>query len=409
MNFSPQQSNALSEVATWLSSSTTDKPFFYLAGYAGTGKTTLAKHLVEGIEGEVLFAAYTGKAALQLQKSGCPNPTTIHQLIYRLREPSATAIAALEERIKATSDETEITEWKKELKELKKPQFVLNPESRLRDVELLVLDECSMVNEELASDLLSFSVPILVLGDPGQLPPVSGEGYFTGGTPDILLTEIHRQAKDNPIIALSMFIRENGYVPWNFSSQAGLFPTTKLKESSILAASQIICGKNTTRRYRNQQVRKLMGLSGMYPQAHEKLICLRNNRKVGIFNGLFAEVKEVNTNTSEPIEDYRIECELLTELGQELTLPLISLYFEEYEIPKILETLPFYVGKQNEHFDYGYAITVHKSQGSQFDKLLVIDDGMFNWGRKYAEARTRWLYTAVTRAVESVFMVKSSI
>ena len=67
-----------------------------------------------------------------------------------------------------------------------------------------------MVDEELGRDLLSFGKPVLVLGDPAQLPPVKGGGFFTEAEPDIMLTEVHRQAADNPIIRMSMVVREGG-------------------------------------------------------------------------------------------------------------------------------------------------------------------------------------------------------
>ena len=57
-----------------------------------------------------------------------------------------------------------------------------------------------MVDEDLGRDLLSFGKPVLVLGDPAQLPPVKGGGFFTEAEPDVMLTEVHRQAADNPII-----------------------------------------------------------------------------------------------------------------------------------------------------------------------------------------------------------------
>src|SRR3954469_18553543 len=179
MSWSPQQDAALKAVAEWLRRG--DKPVFRLFGYAGTGKTTLARHIAEGVDGDVAFGAYTGKAALVLRSKGCADASTIHSMIYRSRE----------------SDEGG-------------PQFVLNRQSAAAKADLIVIDECSMVDEELGRDLLSFGRPVLVLGDPAQLPPVKGGGFFTEAEPDIMLTEVHRQAQDNPIIRMSMAIREGG-------------------------------------------------------------------------------------------------------------------------------------------------------------------------------------------------------
>ena len=165
MSWSPQQDAALKAVAEWLRRG--DRPVFRLFGYAGTGKTTLAKHIA-GVEGDVAFGAYTGKAALVCARRG-EGASTIHSLIYRSRE----------------GDENG-------------PQFVLNRSSSAAKADLIVIDECSMVDEELGRDLLSFGRPVLVLGDPAQLPPVKGGGFFTEAESDVMLTEVHRQAAGRP-------------------------------------------------------------------------------------------------------------------------------------------------------------------------------------------------------------------
>src|ERR1700693_6632217 len=167
--FSPQQDAALNGVAGWLKS----KPgrpgtpqLFRLFGYAGTGKTTLARHLAEDVDGKVAFAAFTGKAALVMRRKGCEGASTIHSLIYRARE---------------SGEET--------------PSFELWDDAPASKAKLIVIDECSMVDAELGRDLMSFGVPVLVLGDPAQLPPIQGGGFFTDCEPDAMLTEVHRQAQ----------------------------------------------------------------------------------------------------------------------------------------------------------------------------------------------------------------------
>src|SRR5262249_60485852 len=161
-----QQAAALKAVAQW--HRTGAKQVFRLYGYAGTGKTTLATHFAAGIGGTVAFAAFTGKAAHVMRNKGCSNATTIHGLIYRLEKAD----------------------------EKGKPIFILNPDSHARRTRLIVIDEASMVNATIGRDLLGFRVPIVVIGDPAQLPPVEGAGFFTTGEPDFMLTEIHRQARD---------------------------------------------------------------------------------------------------------------------------------------------------------------------------------------------------------------------
>src|SRR6266480_1533062 len=176
--FTPHQDAALRATSAWLKDARGRASIFRLFGYAGTGKTTLAKHLAEGVDGKVLFAAFTGKAACVMRSKGCPGAGTIHSLIYRARE---------------SGEET--------------PSFDLWDEAPASKAELIIIDECSMVDAELGRDLLSFGVPVLVLGDPAQLPPIQGGGFFTESEPDAMLTEVHRQAQDDPIVRLSMDIR----------------------------------------------------------------------------------------------------------------------------------------------------------------------------------------------------------
>src|SRR3954468_9770009 len=200
-DFSPQQDQALKAVDAWLKA----KPgvngtpqVFRLFGYAGTGKTTLAQHIAEAADGEVKFAAFTGKAASVMRNKGCHGASTIHSLIYRARESG--------EEI---------------------PSFDLYDEAPASKADLIIIDECSMVDAELGRDLLSFGVPVLVLGDPAQLPPIqngaNAGGFFTEAEPDVMLTEVHRQAQDDPIVRLSMEIRAGDYVePGRYGQTEGV-------------------------------------------------------------------------------------------------------------------------------------------------------------------------------------------
>src|ERR1700739_2963765 len=181
-SFTPHQDSALNAVAGWLK----QKPgrngtpqVFRLFGYAGTGKTTLARHIAEGVDGEVKFAAFTGKAALVMRNKGCDNASTIHSLIYRARESG-----------------------------VEQPSFELWDDAPASKAKLIWIGECSRVDAELGRDLMSFECPLLVLGDPAQLPPIQGGGFFTDGEPDAMLTEVHRQAQNDPIVRMSMDIRE---------------------------------------------------------------------------------------------------------------------------------------------------------------------------------------------------------
>ena len=191
MKLSYQQQQAIDAIGRWMS---TDQQVFRLFGYAGTGKTTLAKYATSGA---TLFCAFTGKAAYVLRQKGC-EAFTIHQLIYCPKERSKKKLKELEAEQKNTTDEDKIERLQKlidfEHKKLNSPSFVLNPDSPVKTADCIIVDECSMVNEQMARDLMSFGTKILVLGDPAQLPPVFGNGYFIKAEPNFMLTEIHRQS-----------------------------------------------------------------------------------------------------------------------------------------------------------------------------------------------------------------------
>ena len=392
MKWSPQQETALARVDTWLQSDS--NPFFYLGGYAGTGKTTLAKHFASGLD-NVVYAAYTGKAALQLQKSGV-DAQTVHSLIYKLVMPSVKAIAELEQKLAATNDPIEAEGYAIELKKMKDPHFVINEESKLNNADLLVLDECSMINKEMADDLLDFGVPILVLGDPGQLPPVSGEGFFTANSPDYFLEEIHRQALDNPIIAASMHAREWGAIKAMDGKHVQIIHNREAMKDAMLTADKVMVGKNKTRLGVNKAFRSFKGFSDPYPIEGDTLICLRNYRDKGLLNGLFAEVVKGEIHD---VDNFKIQTTIKTELGSTLhDLPIFTGFFDDYSDPNASKNAPFFLRKSAFEFDYGYAITVHKSQGSQYPTAFLWDDGMFNWDMSM---RKKWLYTAITRASDT--------
>src|SRR5581483_6489639 len=179
---------------------------------------TLARHVAEAIDGEVKFAAFTGKAALVMRAKGCPGASTIHSLIYRV-------------------DSAE-----------EKPSFTLWEDAPASKAKLIVIDECSMVDAELGRDLMSFGVPVLVLGDPAQLPPVQGGGFFTDAEPDAMLTEVHRQAYGDPIVRLSMEVREGKPLAAGDYGSARVTHRSELDPARVLETDQILVGRNATRR-----------------------------------------------------------------------------------------------------------------------------------------------------------------
>src|SRR5690606_32587594 len=165
------------------------------------------------------------------------------------------------------------------------PTFSLNRQSPVAKAKLIVVDECSMVDEQLGRDLMSFGTPILVLGDPAQLPPIQGGGFFTEHEPDHLLTEIHRQARDNPIIRLAMDVREGREFMRGDFGAAQVIGREDVTQETVLGADQVLVGTTRTRRRNNQRLRELKGFNADFPQAGDKLVCLRNDQAKGLLNG----------------------------------------------------------------------------------------------------------------------------
>lgn len=369
-NWSPQQEGAIRAVREWLAESK-PRPVFRLFGYAGTGKTTLAKELAKSVKGTVLYATFTGKAALQLRKKGCADASTIHSLIYKVDVCNITG----------------------------ETSFKLNRDSDLRGAKLLVVDEVSMVSDDIARDLLSFKVPILVLGDPAQLPPVKGEGFFINCAPDVMLTEVHRQARDNPIIRMSMAIREGSSLDRGQYGESIVAARDDVDQDQlrdlVLGADQLLCGLNRTRTAFNRRIRALKGLAGKradwHPAVGDRLICLRNNREKALFNGGLWDACEVEDKFGR----FDIMSKSLDEEREPVLVKVRDEFFNGTE-----KTLEWRQRRESDEFTFGWAITCHKSQGSQWDNVIVFDES-----GAFREAQRNWLYTAVTRAAERVTVI----
>ena len=369
--FSPHQDAALKAVGDWLKAkpgSNGTPQVFRLFGYAGTGKTTLARHVAEDVDGEVRFAAFTGKAASVMRGKGCKGATTIHGLIYRPRESG--------EEI---------------------PSFDLHDDGPASKADLIVIDECSMVDAELGRDLLSFGVPVLVLGDPAQLPPVqsgtSTAGFFTEAEPDAMLTEVHRQAQDDPIVRLSMTVRAGEPIEPGRYGETEVVRKSDLDPNRVTDADQVLVGRNATRRSYNARMRERRGFDGALPSAGDKLVCLRNNRRKGLFNGSLWSVKERGGRKS-GIMTLR----LLPE--DEIGARGVKVSVRPECFAGGIEQVDWMKRRPYDEFDYGYVLTVHKAQGSQWDDVVLFDESF-----AFPDSRARWLYTGITRAAKKLTVV----
>jgi exodeoxyribonuclease-5 len=365
--FSPEQDAALKAVADWLKA----KPgrgntplIFRLFGYAGTGKTTLAKHIAEGVDGKVLFAAFTGKAAQVMRNKGCQGASTIHSLIYKTLESGA-----------------------------EQPSFELWGDAPASKAKLIIIDECSMVDAELGRDLKSFGAPLLVLGDPAQLPPIQGGGYFTDAQPDAMLTEVHRQAKDNPIVRLSMDIRAGQRLIPGVYGETQVVTRDALDPERVIGADQVLVGRNATRRAYNTRLRQRRGFDDPLPVAGDKLVCLRNNRRKGLFNGGLWLIKERPRPRRQILRMH-----LTSDEGLDDRVVKVSVRPECFN--GTIEQLEWPMRKKYDEFDFGYVLTVHKAQGSQWNDVVLFDESF-----AFPDSRERWLYTGVTRAAKRLTVV----
>jgi len=374
-----------------------------VGGYAGTGKTTLICELRKEIYKNfpnlsVAFVTFTGKASSVLQEKmerfGVVYPGdyvgTIHRLIY---QPEVKWDNTLKTHV--------IVGWK------------LKPEDEMLE-DLIIIDEASMVSLDIWKDLIKFQKSIIAVGDHGQLPPI-GNSFNLLKHSEFYLTEIHRQALNSPIIALSKFVREEGYVPFNKFFSKEVFklswdhPVCKsIWENKITFDEKLIilCGFNTTRAYLNDLVRERLGYKELVPYPNERIVCLVNNYSTKIMNGQIGTVLwvmpedknlcriTIDIETSQPIE-----CMVSKKCFGEVTYTMYdrskkSMRQREYANTKGLVNVDF--------FDYGYAMSVHKSQGSEWDKVILFEQRSQHWDDKYY---ARWLYTAITRSKEKLFII----
>lgn len=379
------------------------RQWFEISGPAGSGKTTFVFECMKAMNiglDEVVFCAYTGKAALALRLSGVPG-RTIHSLIYKLtivneRDDLGRVVYV------GGVPKTKMTFTKVE---------ELDPKIRL-----IVVDEAGMVETNMALDLLSYGVPILALGDLHQLPPVFGTGVFLQ-RPDVIFTKIMRQAEGSPIITLSQYAIYHCpiyYGVYGDRQQVQVIRKDEFLQDNDMAthwfkwSDMTICGTNRMRDDINWYVRKnIQHIQSNTATIGDRLICRQNNwdiilggeyDDIALVNGLVGYCTGVNKNPksrSAYMEiDFRPE---FSKYRQFTNLPIDHKYlFSDYATRKGSGGIK----TDNILFEFGNAITCHLAQGSQANKTLVIVE---NWGN--SEYFWKWLYTAITRAKNELILV----
>ena len=363
-----QQLEAWNMICNWLEDK--DDKQFVLSGHSGTGKSHLISKLIKKLKEEFInynVMSFTGKAVDVLRNRGIEEAQTIHSTIY----------------MPITDGEGNITDW----------------ELRFDMVgDLIIIDEYSMLSEKIIEDLRLFDRKILFVGDNFQLPPVGEDENFLEKYTNYTLTKIVRQAESNPVIKYANKIRLGETLNYvEESNEVGSFKIVKRKDPRIkdllLSVDQVLCGTNRLRTKINEYIRLEKGYLTDLPQKGEKIMCLRNNKKHEVFNGQIMEVARFNKSyelIGEKVcnmfvegKDKPITAHNSMFLNEKGKIPFIK-YRNKYE-KKIVEDINF--------FDYSYAITTQKSQGSQFKDILVYGYD----GKWMGDMFRRWLYTAITR------------
>lgn len=350
-----------------------------VGGYAGTGKTTLLAEMIRslmaaGAPPVIAFCCYTGKAAsvLRSKLKAAIELTdeiyvgTIHGLMYKPEVQNEIIVG-----------------WKR---------------VEVIPAQLIVVDEASMVNEEIWNDLLSYGIPIIAVGDHGQLPPIEG-AFNLMENPKHKLEHIHRQAENNPIIRLSMLARTEGEIPYgkyglNIIKISGKNDAI-LDRISDLKQTLFLCGLNRTRMSVNKAVRARLGIKSLQPIVGDKVICLRNNRAKGIFNGMGGSIISIQPNGR-----LWYDAQILMDDGRMYEGNVLQ---EQFGAERTIQIHPLIPQKDlKDLFDFGYCLTVHKAQGSEAESVVLFEE---RFKASDDNQWRRWLYTAVTRARTSLMIV----
>ena len=340
------------------------------------------QYIIEALgidEWDVVYIAYTGRASLVLKNKGCKNAMTAHKLLYNTQEkPDGT--------------------------------YTFLPKSSLDcSYKLIVLDEASMLPMDMWNLLLTHRVHVLALGDQGQLPPIEGDSTILEN-PHAVLNEVVRQALESPIIRLSMDVRNGKWLEYGGDKECRVIPPEKVSDRLLLGADQILCGKNVTRHCINERVRRIKFGDAYkpHPIVGDRVVCLKNQwNALGtdenpLVNGMLGTIKSVSYKDSELYKPHMIADFVSDNDGLYEALHMDCKIFTDKE-PTVNKD-NWYKYPKNERayeFDYGDCITVHRSQGSEFEKVIVYDEWLGD-----REFHKKWLYTALTRSSRMLVVVK---
>ena len=390
IEFNEQQIYALYDIEKWWHHST--KQVYELSGAAGTGKTTLIKYFIERMNiplNRVAFVAYMGKASMQMARNGLP-AQTIHSLIYEYKKVPET-------------DENGEYVFRKNGRPKMTMGFVLR-EKLEKDIDLIVVDEGSTVDEKTGKDILSFGIPVIVLGDLNQLPPVYGKPIFLTN-PDCILTQVMRQEEGNPIVWLAHRVLDGESLPLGVYGKSSVIGKADLNNYILKEADVVLTASNKLRNEINtmfrEQITPVRKLDA--PNLGEKIICRRNNWKKSIDDVIYLTNGTVGTVTYVDIESFdgnKIKIDFKPDFLQKKFKNLFIDYKRMFENPGGKQEMKKGTRKIDE-FEFAYAITTHLSQGSQYNNVVFLNERThFN-----KETYKKLQYTAITRAIDKITIV----
>lgn len=393
------QENAIKRMEMWWKL-TSSQQVFEISGWAGTGKSTIVYAAMEqlklSIRDDVKFVAFTGKAALVLNLKGVP-AVTIHKLIYDSIE---TNIPEMDSKGNPVTDSDGNTKYKTVTKFVKKSSLDVT-------IKLIVADECGMISEELWDDLRSFGIPIVVLGDPGQLPPIHGKSPLLIN-PDVMLTEIMRQKADNPIIHLSMLAREGKFIPYGkYGKRVMVIRKDEITDKMLKFSDVNIVGTNDTRDEMNNYIRyEILGRERKTPEKGDKVICRKNDWEtvldgIPMINGLVGYVKNPIdiSNITEGCFKMDFRPEFMTDnYFENIDVNMAMFQADGNKARREIIQNRFAKGQK---FEYAYAISTHLSQGSSFGKVLFYYE---EFGDRTFRKQNK--YTGITRSEDLLLLAQ---
>lgn len=385
VTLSRDQNVALSRIGRWIDGS--DK-FFVLDGPAGSGKTELARRIGDGMN--TIFCSLTGKAANVLRSRGM-DASTLHRSLYRPTEKSRdhlnsllSGLITLEKQTMTPEIHKKITSLRAQINEERRrtrsPSWSVPEEAPIKEAELVVIDEYSMLDARIVEDLHRHAQKVLFLGDPFQLPPVKGVCPLAGRA-NYTLTEVHRQALESPILRAVTAIRQGGKLPPSSKNDFGEWEYVKRQQTSwaehFSIADQLIVARNQTRGKFNARFRNMLGFRDLIEDG-ERIIFGKNNHDLEIYNGTTARVMRAAADSG------LVSMEVVLDDGRNEFVDVWDGVFRGEEAGD--------APREALIADYGYAITCHKAQGSEYNHVAVWNEGLGG-----VDIR-RWMYTAASRA-----------